>query len=62
MEDILREILFELKEIKKEIRADGNSSNPIEIKLLIDEDVIVKKVIKTINNSNKLSKDVTLLV
>lgn len=62
MEDILREILFELKEIKKEIRADGNSSNPIEIKLLIDEDVIVKKVIKTINNNNKLSKDVTLLV
>lgn len=62
MEEILREILFELKEIKKEIRADGNSSNPIEIKLLIDEDVIVKKVIKTINNNNKLSKDVTLLV
>ena len=62
MEDILREILYELKEIRKEIRADGSNSNPIECKVKIGEDVITEKVIKKINDRNRLLRDTTISV
>lgn len=51
MEDILREILYELKEIRKEVK--GNNAT-VEIK--IDDDVIAEEVIENINKSSRLSK------
>lgn len=48
MEDILREILYELKEIKK-------NNATIEVKM--NDDVITEKVIKNINAKNRIQGD-----
>lgn len=51
MEDILREILYELKKINHKLY---ESDAPV--KVTIGEDVITEKVIENINNSSRLSK------
>lgn len=62
MEDILREILYELKEIRKEIRADGSNSNPIKLKITLGEEVLVEKVIDAINKESRLTQDAYIRV
>ena len=62
MEDILREILFELKEIRKEIRADADNSNPVKLEVTLGEDVLVEKVIDSMNRSSRLSQDAYIRV
>ncbi|GFN35384.1 hypothetical protein [Tepidimicrobium xylanilyticum] len=52
MEDILREILYELKEIRKEIKKNNAT---IEVKM--NDDVITEKVIKNINAKNRIQGD-----
>ncbi len=53
MEEDLRKILYELKEIKKEIRAIKNNSNP-------DIKKITANVVKSINDKNKV-EDTTMI-
>ena len=62
MEDILREMLYELKEIRKEIRADGDDSNPIKLKITLGEEVLVEKVIDAINRGSRLTQDAYIRV
>ncbi|QUH21072.1 hypothetical protein [Alkaliphilus sp. B6464] len=60
MEEILREILYELKEMRKEL--SSNEGNPIELKVTIGEDVIVEKVISNINKQNRISGKTVITV
>lgn len=64
VEDLLKEILYELKEIKKEIRADGSNSNlnPIEMKVSMGEDLFVEKVIDSINAKSRISGRTKIVV
>lgn len=62
MEDILREILYELKEIRKEIRADGSNSNPIKLKVTLGEEVLAEKVIDAINKESRISERTKIAV
>lgn len=62
MEKLLEEILYELKGIRKEIRVAGNNPNPLEMKLMVGEDVIVEKVVDSINKEmKKQGRDLTLV-
>ena len=62
MEDILRDMLYELKERRKEIRADGDDSNPIKLKITLGEEVLVEKVIDAINRGSRLTQDAYIRV
>ena len=53
MEDVLKEILYELKEIRKEIRVVGGNSNPKEVKVTIGEDTIINTLNKEMKNQGR---------
>lgn len=57
MEDLLKEILFELKKINNKLYQEGAN-----IKVTIDEDVLVEKVIDSINGQNRISGKTTIAV
>ncbi len=52
MEDILKEILYELKEIRKEL--NKNNPDPLSIKIEIGGEVMAQKVIKEISKQSRL--------
>jgi RNA-binding protein YhbY len=60
MEEILKEILNELKEIRKELNKDN--SDPIELKVAIGDDVVIEKVIEEINKQSRLSGKTRIVV
>lgn len=62
MEEILKEILMELKEIRKEIRVIEDNPNPLDMKITIKEDMLVEKVIKSINTENRRSYGANITV
>ncbi|HBD63510.1 MAG TPA: hypothetical protein DC038_03640 [Clostridiales bacterium] len=63
MEDLMKEILHELKEIKKEIKGSGTSNlKTVNVKITMDEDEIINDVIKSINAKNMASKDAAIVV
>ncbi len=62
MEEILKEILYELKEIRKELNKDNPNSDPIELKVSIGNDVITEKVISNINRQNRIAGKTTVIV
>ena len=57
MEEILKDILFELKKINHKLY-EGNAP----IKVTIGEDVIVEKLINRINNQARLNGKTTIVV
>ena len=58
MEEILKDILYELKKINHRL---DEESNPIKLKVTIGDDVIVEKVIKEINKQARLSGKTTIV-
>lgn len=60
MEDILKEILYELKGIRKEIRVIESNPNPKEIKISIGEDLILEKVVNSLNEKNRLTGETVI--
>jgi len=59
MEDLLKEILYELKKINNSL--DGES-NPIKLKVKLGEEVIAEKVINNINKQSRLNGRTTIVV
>lgn len=58
MEDILREILYELKKINHKLyESDAPVKVTIGEDVITDEDVIVEKVIDAINTKNRIQRD-----
>ena len=59
MEEILKDILYELKKINHRL---DEESNPIKLKVKLDEDVIAEKVINNINKQSRLNGKTTIVV
>lgn len=58
MDDILKEILRELKEMRKEL----NEENDISVVLKIGDEIFLDKVISKINKQNRVNGKTTISV